>query len=74
MIQNIALTSFLGLPLVLYGGIFTFLSLSFTATVGFMNYKGMKGLPFKWHPRLAVCTIIIGLIHAIFGLSVFLNF
>jgi hypothetical protein len=48
--------------------------LTFTATVGFLNLKGIQTIPFKWHPRLALTTIIIAVIHAIFGLSILFNF
>jgi len=74
MIHSLALTLFLGKPLVMYGGIFTFLLLLFTATVGFLNFKGIHTIPFKWHPRLALTTIIVAAIHATFGLSIFFNF
>lgn len=74
MIHNIAYTLILGKPLIMYGGILTFLLLLFTATVGALNFKGISVIPFKWHPRLALTTIIIATIHAIFGLSVFFNF
>jgi len=74
MIHNIALTLFLGKPLVMYGGIFTFLLILCTATIGALNFKGIHVVPFKWHPRLAVTTIIVASVHAIFGLSIFFNF
>ena len=74
MIHNIALTLFLDKPLVMYGGIMTFLLLLFTATVGALNFKGITVIPFKWHPRLAIITIIIATIHAILGLSILFNF
>ncbi|MDD5396459.1 MAG: hypothetical protein PHW24_00170 [Candidatus Moranbacteria bacterium] len=74
MVNSIALTLFLGKPLVMYGGIFTFLLMLFTATVGLLNFKGIHVIPFKWHPRLALTTIIVATIHAIFGLSIFFNF
>ena len=74
MMQNIAYTLFLGKPLVMYGGVLTFLLMLFTATVGALNFKGISVIPFKWHPRLALTTIIIAIIHAIFGLSIFFNF
>lgn len=63
-----------GLPLIVYGGIITFTLLSFTATVGFLNYRGIRMIPFRWHPRLAVLTIIAALLHGLLGLSVFLGF
>jgi hypothetical protein len=74
MIHNLALSLFLGQPLVMYGGIFTFLLLLFTATVGALNFKGIVVIPFKWHPRLAIITIVVAIVHAIFGLSILLNF
>lgn len=74
MIHAIALTLFLGQPLVLYGGVLTFLLLLTTATVGFVNFKGQKTVPFKWHPRLALTTIIVATIHGILGLSIYFNF
>ncbi|MFA6454512.1 MAG: hypothetical protein WCV70_01490 [Patescibacteria group bacterium] len=74
MIHNIAYTLILGKPLIMYGGILTFSLLLFTATVGALNFKGIAVIPFKWHPRLAIATIIAALIHALFGLSIFFNF
>ena len=74
MIQNIAYSLILGKPLIMYMGILTILFVIFTATVGILNYKGIKIIPFKWHLRLAVITIAFALIHAIFGLSIFLDF
>ncbi len=74
MIHTLALTMFLGKPLVMYGGIFTLLLLLFTATVGFLNFKGISVIPFKWHPRLALTTIIVALVHGLFGLSIYFNF
>lgn len=74
MIHGIALTLFLGKPLIMYGGILTFLLLIFTATVGYLNFKGIRLVPFKWHPWLAIATITAATIHALFGLSIFFNF
>lgn len=74
MIQNIALNQVLGLPLVAYGGITTFLLVLFTAIVGFLNFRGVTTIPFKWHPVLAMLTIIFSLVHGIMGLAIFLGF
>ena len=74
MIQTLALTLLFGKPMVMYGGIFTLLLLLFTATVGALNMKGIAIIPLKYHFKLALATIIIGLIHAFFGLSIFFNF
>lgn len=74
MIHSIAYVLIFGKPLIMYGGILTFLLLLSTATIGALNLKGISVIPFKCHPRLALTTIIIATIHAIFGLSVFFNF
>ena len=74
MIHNLALTLFLGQPLVMYGGIFTLLLMLFTATLGALNFKGITVIPFKWHPRLAIITIVVAIVHAVFGMSILLNF
>jgi len=74
MVSSLAFHLFLGKPLIMYGGILTFLSLLSTATIGALNLKGITIIPFKWHPRMAVFTIILGAIHAIFGLSIYFRF
>ena len=74
MIQTIALIRFLGLPLVVYGGITTLLLVMFTATVGFLNFKGISVIPFKWHPLLALITITVAILHGVLGLSIFLGY
>ena len=74
MIQNIAFTQILGLPVIAYGGMTTLLLVLFTSIVGFLNYRGITTIPFKWHPVLALLTIIFSLVHGIMGLSIFLGF
>lgn len=74
MIHNLAFTLFFGLPLIMYGGFLALFFLIFTATVGALNFKGIRVIPFKWHPRLALIAIIVALVHAFFGLSFFFNF
>ena len=58
----------------MYGGIFTLTLVLFTATIGALNHKGVTVIPFRWHPRLAILTIISALIHGLFGLSIWFNF
>ena len=74
MIHTLALKIFFGLPLVVYGGITTLLLIFVTATVGFLNFKGITIIPFKWHPRLVIMTIIVALFHGFLGLSIFLGY
>lgn len=74
MIRNLALFSILGLPVIVYAGIITLILLLLTASIGFLNYKGISIIPFKWHLRLAATTITMAVIHAIMGLSLSLDF
>jgi len=74
MIAQIAYIQILGKPLVMYGGIVTMLLMLFTATIAVLNSKGIKTIPFKWHPRLAIITITFALIHGIFAMSAYFNF
>jgi hypothetical protein len=74
MIQKIAFFIIFGQPLIVYIGIITMICILFTATVGFLNYKGIKVIPFKWHLIFAVTTITLALAHGLFGLSMILDF
>jgi len=74
MIRDIAATTLWGQPLVVYGGILTYLSLLSTFTIGFLNYRGIRVVPFKWHPRFAITTLVIATLHALLGLSLAFNF
>lgn len=74
MIHNFAYTLIFGKPLIMYGGIITLLLLLFTAAVGWLNFRGIRAIPFKWHPWLAAATVAAAVIHALFGFSVYFNF
>jgi isoprenylcysteine carboxyl methyltransferase (ICMT) family protein YpbQ len=75
MISSLAHALILGKPLIMYMGIITYLSLIFTATIAVLNLKfAVRAIPFKWHPRFAVLTIILASLHAILGISVYLGF
>jgi hypothetical protein len=62
MISSIGHMIIFGLPIALYLGIATFISLIVTATLGMLVLKGYK-IPFKWHMRMAVITIMFALVH-----------
>lgn len=74
MIHQIALTTIFGLPLVAYGGILTFLSFLFTASIGYASHHSIKYLPFKWHPKMVAVSFSFALIHMIAALSIFLGY
>ena len=62
----------LGKPLIMYLGIMTFLSLIFTASIGYASYHGIKWIPFKYHPWMAMITIVLAVIHG--GLGILAQF
>jgi len=68
MFRNIAYFLIFGKPLIMYLGILTLFSLLFTALIGFLNFKGIHKIPFKWHLRMAVILIILAIIHGLLGL------
>ncbi len=73
MIHKAAFFPIFGHPLIIYIGILTVVCILCTATIGLLNYKGIKIIPFKWHIIFAVTTISLALVHGLFGLSIFLD-
>lgn len=71
MIETIAYLSILGKPLVFHLGILTYLSFLFTATLGYFFFIGKPILPFKWHPRMAVTSLVLGFLHGFLAASVY---
>ena len=61
-----------GKPLIMYGGIVTFLLLLATATVALVTVKGIYALPVKYHVWLARFTIAFALFHAALGALAYL--
>jgi MFS superfamily sulfate permease-like transporter len=74
MIAKIALILIFGKPLVMYFGIVSLLSLLFTASIGYASLHGIKWVPFKYHPKMALTTIIIVSMHGLLGLGIYFNF
>lgn len=72
MVKDIAYFLIFGKPLIFYTGILTLLSFLFTALIGFLNYNGIQKIPFKWHPRMAVISITLAIIHGLMGLLLYL--
>jgi hypothetical protein len=73
MLIGIIFQPFLGLPLIAWGGIFTFLCLMGTATIAYLTIHGIKQIPFKWHFRMALITIIAGFLHGLIAILAFLG-
>ncbi|MCL4354138.1 hypothetical protein M1349_01555 [Patescibacteria group bacterium] len=74
MLATLAYYPILGFPLIFYLGILTYISFLFTASVGYFYFTGRPILPFKWHPRMAVISLILGLIHGALAASAYFNY
>lgn len=58
-------------PLIMYLGILTLISFLFTASIAILNKKWIRIIPFKWHPRMAIFSITLALIHWFLALSAY---
>jgi len=63
MLENISYYLIFGKPLIMHGSILTLLSFLFTALISILNKHGIDKIPFKWHPRMAIISIMFALIH-----------
>jgi len=70
-IASIAYFMIFGKPVIMYMGIITLLSFIITALIGFMSFRGMKIIPFRWHPRMAIISITFACIHALLAASLY---
>lgn len=68
MFRNIAYFLIFGKPLIMYTGVLTLISFLFTAVIGFLNYHGIRKIPFKFHPWMAAISIILAIIHGAMGI------
>lgn len=68
MFREISYFLILGRPLIMYTGILTLIAFLFTALVGILNRRGTQIIPFKWHPRLAIISLSLAIIHGAMGL------
>jgi len=69
MLQQIATYTILGKPLLMYGGIFTFILLITGAIVGGMAAKAKISV--RTHVLIVRIAIALALVHAILGISLF---
>ncbi len=72
MIREISTVLLLGQPLLIWPGVIAVVFLVLTFSSGFLNKRGIRMIPFKYHPKLAYITIIFGIIHVIMSASVYL--
>lgn len=71
MFTNISYFLIFGKPLIMYLGILTYSSFIFTALIGYTHFKGRPILPFKWHIRFALTSIILATIHGFLGIAAY---
>jgi hypothetical protein len=73
MLLGIIFQRYFGLPLIAWGGIFTFLCLIVTALIAYLTVRNIKPLPVKWHYNMALLTIILAAIHGLAAILAFLG-
>lgn len=68
MLQNVTYFLIFGKPLIMYLGIATYVSFLLTASIAIMNARGVRKIPFRWHPRMALLSIALATIHGVLGI------
>lgn len=72
MIEDIAALQIAGISLIRIFGIITYLSFVFTALISISNKRGWRFVDFKWHPRIAIISLILATIHALLVVILYL--
>jgi hypothetical protein len=67
MLQDITYFLIFGKPLIMYLGIVTLAAFLLTASIAVLNMKGIRVIPFRWHPRCAVVAIGLAILHGVLG-------
>ena len=71
MLSEIIYFPVIGLPIIMWGGIFTFLLFILAAYIGWKNSKGINKPPFitfQMHKTIALIAIISGLGHGLLAI------
>lgn len=64
----LAYTEILGLPIIGWGGLVSLILLLLTATIGFLNKRGIRMIPQKYHQPMAYLTVIVATFHGLLGM------
>jgi len=72
MFQEITYYMIFGIPFIVYLGIITILMFMATATLALLKRKGKIKYSIQWHYRLAYLSILLGVIHSILGISIYI--
>ena len=73
-IGELAYKMFMGLPMIGWGGIITLALLILTFSIGFLNHRGIRVIPFKYHKPAAAATLLFGVVHGAIGVLSNLGF
>jgi hypothetical protein len=73
-VGEFAYTDFLGLPMLVWGGMATLALLFLTFLIGYMNHRGNHTIPFKYHKPVAMLTVCMGIIHGLIGMLASLGY
>ena len=71
-LNSITYYPILGLPLIAYLGIITYVLFVGTALISILNAKGKTKINFKWHPRLAKLALAFATVHGFLGLAAYI--
>ncbi len=71
-IQNIVYYDILGIPFIVHLGIITLFLFIVTAALPMITKRTKYNIAVKWHIRLAYVSIILGVIHGIFGFLIYI--
>ncbi len=67
MLEDVTYYLIFGKPLIMYLGLMTLLSFSFTASIAIMDKRGLKIIPFRYHPKMAIFSLTLAIIHGTLG-------
>ena len=63
----LAYTDLFGLPVIVWGGITTLFLMLLTFAIGFLNKRGIRVIPFKYHGKMAYITLTVAILHGLMG-------
>jgi hypothetical protein len=69
MLSELASTTVLGFPLIMYGGVFTFLIVAGAFLIPQLNEHRKVKIPIKYHVWLARFAVLFAAFHGLLGLS-----
>jgi hypothetical protein len=72
MFENITYYPIFNIPFIVYLGIITILFFLITAIIAVLKRRGKLKITIKWHYRLAYISLILGFIHGILALFVYI--